>query len=224
MVNKTSCGRVTTIVPSLMSISIVLTGCVVQVHSVTAPNASSCRFTGITAGLKISAEPFTEEDRLRKFFGDDLLSKGILPVLIVFENQDAEDGFSIVQEQVRLEIEQSRSELEKKTRASVNVDATEPPLTYSTSPVRDFTVGLLFGPLGSIAVETHYRNLAIIARNMEEKKLTDRIVYPGSTHHGFIYFRIEGRDDAAQIRRMSFATKNIRTNAIRTIAAVAKSS
>lgn len=147
-------------------------GCTgIQVHTLTSPSASSLKFSGNNAGLKISSEPFIDEDRLLKFFGDDLLSKGVLPVLTVFENQNADDGFIIVQARAKLAIGKSNSEYDKSDHATQTAYPNDPPLTYSTSPVTDFTVSILFGPIVAAAIEQNYVNLAIIARNLEEKNL-----------------------------------------------------
>lgn len=204
----------------LMGIPILPSGCAVQVHDIASPIASSCRFSGAHAGLTISAEPFAEEDKLRKYFGEDLLSRGVLPVLVVFENQDAGDGFSILQGQAKLLIGQSTPGSGKDPHPPVKVDATEPPLTYSISPVIDVAASLAFGYVGMLSAQARNANMATIARNMEEKQLTPKIVYPGSTHQGFLYFKIGGRDAAAQIGSISFAAKNIRTNAVTTVVAV----
>ena len=222
MLNNTPHCRVSTLARACSSISIILAGC--GIHNTTAPNASSCKFAGSNAGLKISAEPFTEKDKLRRFFGVDLLSKGVLPVLIVFENKNAEDGFSIVQEHAQLAIGKSNPDFEKDAHTSPNVHATEPPLTYSTSiqallPIQALPVALLIGGVDQL-VEGYHCAPAVVAQNLEEKKLTHKIVYPGSTHYGFLYFRIEGRDNAQNITRMVFDAKNIRTNEMTTITTV----
>ena len=205
-----------------LGISITLLGCGVEVHDITAPDASSCKFTGKTDGLKVSAEPFIEKDKLIRYFGSDLRSKGLIPILIIFENKNAGDGFIIVQERAKLTIEKSGHESERDARASYNRYSTEPPLTYSISPVTDFTVPILFGIVGGVIIEQHYVNLAIIARNMEEKKLVDKIVYPSSSHYGFVYFRIEKEDDMVSIKEISFDIKNIRTNEMITLTAIKK--
>lgn len=222
MLHNAAYGKVSQSALFCLSISITLLGCGVEVHDITAPDPLSCKFTGNTAGLKVSAEPFIEKHKLLRFFGSDLLSKGLVPVLIIFENQNAGDGFIIVHERAKLTIEKSSPESKNDARASYNRYSTEPPLTYSISPVTDFAVPILFGIVGGVVVEQHYVNLAIIARNMEEKKLVDKIVYPGNSHYGFVYFRIEIEDDAVLIKDISFDAKNIRTNEMITITAIKK--
>ena len=135
-------------------------------------------------------------------------------------DQDAGDGFIMVQKQSALTTSRSSPESQTDAQVSHGTPGSGPPFTYSTSPVTDFTVGLLFGSIGQIALETHYTNLAIIARNLQEKRLVDKIVYPGSAHHGFMYYKVESSADAARIRSISFDARNVRTDEIVTMTTV----
>ena len=71
-------------------------------------------------------------------------------------------------------------------------------------------------------LKKEYPNWSIFAQNLEEKQLTYKIVYPGNSHYGFIYFGIKKKDDMTGIKDISFDVKNIRTNEIVTILTVRK--
>src|SRR5690349_496144 len=51
-------------------------------------------------GLTIAVKPFTDEKEVRDTFKMNLLSKGLLPILVVAENRNPSSSFQIAKEDV----------------------------------------------------------------------------------------------------------------------------
>lgn len=209
-----------------LAITTITVGCTLKVHEVDIQSVSFYKFTGESAGLKVSADLFTDKVELSKFFGVDLISKGILPVFIILENQTSEDGFLLIKERCKLMLKTSNPENEK-DYVYHNVQPSQPMLNY-TSLNGIYPFLLVLSPISptillvGVYASIYQENIDIVVRNLEEKYLTDKIVYPGSSHHGFIYFKIDKKEYIANIVGISLEAQNIRTKEIITIMAVTK--
>jgi hypothetical protein len=193
-----------------------LAGCLAKIYDFKPLNTYSCKFSKNYAGLKVSVDPFFEEDRLNKYFGDDLLIYNVLPIFINFENQNAEDGFIVIKEQCLLVMKELNPEDNKKLghNSGQRMEGVDPYQLPSAAKV-DNVMGasfLLGGIIGLGIAESHYINLVSKKQNLAEKQLVDKIVYPGSSHNGFIYFKINQKEYIHNIGGLLLAAKNIRTN------------
>ncbi len=207
--------KVTIITSIILVVILIITGCYpVQIQKVDVQNQSSYKYYASNYGLKISIDPYFEEDRLEKYFGIDLLSNGgILPVLVVLENVNAEDGFILVKEKSKLimkptetKVENTSDKEQKKDFPSYGNPEVFANLALLTSPI-----GLLvFLPAG-FAVEKHNRDVTEISRNLNEKSLVEKTVYQGGSHNGFLYFKVNSKEDTANIEGVQINLKNIRT-------------
>jgi len=108
------------------------------------------------SGLKLSVDPYFQKERQEKIFEIDLFSKGLLPVFVVFENKNADDGFILNSEHSKLLLvdyeKQANSprkkvtSVEKKMQTDYNkkrkIDR------KATQAMEVGKVGIVFSPLG----------------------------------------------------------------------------
>jgi hypothetical protein len=187
----------------------------VEIKKVTTQKADYYKFTSQKAGLKISVDPYKEENRLQEFFGCDLLSRGVLPVLVVIENQNSDDGYILVKERSVLVMRNTdptdaknnlgiggygSHDLEKAVKVE---SAIKPWLFLST---------LFIAP--ALAAEKRTRDELAIKENIEKTQLLDKTVYRGRSNSGFLYFQLKKKEDLDNVVDFYLNMKNIRTNEI----------
>jgi hypothetical protein len=184
--------------------------CGVKVHDIKTVDESYSKFSKIQDGLKISVNPFFDKNRLIKFFGDDILSnQGILPIFIRFENQNADDGFMLKGELAALLMGKSSETgaIDLSSSSLFQSEAT----TYSPL-VLVTPISPLIGILAALTSEAHHRNQLITSQNFKEKMLTDKIVYPGNYHSGFLYFEVGDKECVSRLEGIVISVRNIRTD------------
>jgi hypothetical protein len=217
-------GRFSLITSILSMIFLALAACAhVEMDKVSAEVASSVRFKSQANGLLISIDPYMEEERLVRFFGVDLLSRGVLPLLIYFKNVDAEDGYVLLHEKSTLLMRSSDSEI-----AEGNENRTDDQnLKTQESQEKGNSVTGFAAASGIAAVgltppgmlmfafsQTAHENEELISRNIEDKKIMEKTVYPGDSQSGFIYFQLEKREAVEDLVAVHLEVRNIRTGEI----------
>ena len=179
----------------------------------------SDRYQSISSGLRISVDPFTQDEKLDKFFGCDLLSRGVLPVFLVINNLDAEDGYVLINENTRLITKYDSNDINTMPSDGQPIDDNR-----STIKTTNSSIGLLWlipiiGPL--IFVGTlpfmmvggqKVKNEDNIRYNITKKQISERIIYKGDTHSGFIYFKVVGKEAYNKIVGIKLIMKNKRTD------------
>jgi len=172
------------------------------------------KYTKEEEGLTISLDPFFENERLKSYFGTNLLSYGILPVLVVAENHNSDTGFLLEKYQISL--------VNKKDITTV---------TQSSPPVVPPKGGVLPGVVTSVAfsptifilpsaaiipiivaggfVEKQKADIRIINDNLTKKELVDKSLFPGELHSGFVYFQIKDKDKINDIKQLVVKVKNM---------------
>jgi len=206
---------------SLMIFFLVATGCApVEIKKVTVLKAADYKFRSENAGLNISVDPFREENRLKVFFGCDLLSRGILPVLVVIENQNAKDGYILVKEGSALVAmdpagKDTESNLlkgdydSKELRDAINTAKATQWLGFATAIVPVLALPAVIGGAASTKGEMDEFE---IKRNIEANHLLDKTVYQGTSHSGFVYFQLKSKEDINRMIGFRFKMKNIRSD------------
>ena len=183
-------------VASLLAVGSVLScllGCAIRLPEIEVrPPAAYPGFRDVQ-GLRVAADPYFAKERVRRAFGTDLLSQGVLPVLVVLENGTdsvfsiQKDGIALVQDGVVDE------------GGTVPPDA--PPKKRNLTPLEQ--AGLVVGSLvvvaspavglvlvaGAAFSEHSDANRARIRNHMLVSELSDRTVYPRESTRGFVYFR-----------------------------------
>ncbi len=203
-------------------LAFVFTGCApIQIQKVTAHSADSYKFSLEKDGFKISVDPYREKDRLRDSFGCDLISRGILPVLVVIEDKNAEDGYVLMLEKANLVLKEVSATGQKTSGTPGSSQAYEMEqakrraqmtngILLPASPIfglLGFAVALPFG----IAADKKYSDETKIQRNLEEKQIVTKTLYPGSSQNGFFYFNLGMNVGIDRVEGISLILKNIRT-------------
>lgn len=170
-------------------------------------------------GLSIAIDPFFEEERIRLYFGGDLLSRGILPVLIIVENNDNKAVYLLERNSIQLQDSQQGVP----DRAAYN---REPAISYPVRPLNVFEI--LGNPLAFAHITLTVRALSgnpvmkpdvdnkvvleanTLNENLKKNAFVDRTVFPNERHSGFVYFQIKGSDDLKNILAIVVKAKNIR--------------
>lgn len=179
----------------LLTIVYIFTGCApVRVEKFDAGIASSGRYLHTDSGVTVSVDPFIEEERLKKYFGDDLLVKGILPVFVSIENVKNEDGFMLDRNEVRLAIKGKEGKGDTAGNPDYKIPSASA-IQIGSGMVALSPLILPLLPLGaliSILGEQAQRDAVEIIRNMEKKKIVDKTMYQGGSNSGFLYFSFPG--------------------------------
>jgi hypothetical protein len=149
-----------------------------------------------------------------------LLSRGVLPVLVVVENQNADDGYILLSEKARLVMMGGMTGGNKEDEGRRTDELGEAGTKRQTAN----TLGAaapLFGVLGlavvfplMFAAEKKYGDEFEIRRNLEQKQMVPKTIYQGGSHSGFLYFNLRNEEDLSRVQGVSLSIRNIRTNEI----------
>jgi len=149
-------------------------------------------------GLKISIDPIFEENRVKEYFGTDLNSLGILPVLIVAENSSSKSSYLVTKKDISLYSKQGTTDLVKK---SGTADIPKPSKQLLDGIGGAFAVGGLIVPIlfipGVIFMEMGNKiaqDHKTITDNLTRKSFSDCTIFPNESHSGFIYFPIKSNE------------------------------
>lgn len=201
--------RAAIIIIAAFTVCLFFTGCVgLPHHELPSKNISAYNFTSSIDGLKISVDPFSDEERLKKYFGTDLISRGILPILIEFENINSEDGFYLIKEKTHLAWNESGN-------IKINVGNIDKEVENAKNLLTITSYSLVAGPLLVALAEFNFATESIVRRNLDDKGLVDKIVYSGMSNKGFLYFWVNKKEEIRFIDKIIFSAKNIRTDEIK---------
>jgi len=203
----------------------------IEIQKVTPEKADYYKFVSQNAGFKISVDPYKEENRLKEYFGCDLLSRGILPVLLVIENQDAEDGYILVKENSGLLIENpdSKNTLNNSGNESYKADNLNQAVKTDAAiknlgaaalvgSLPFYATGAIAGPIILVGIipmamlEKRVKDELEIKKNVEDNLIVNKTIYRGGSHNGFLYFKLNSKDDMVNVKGILICIKNIRTN------------
>jgi hypothetical protein len=192
----------------LVGFSLVIVGCShTLAPNVTVKPTSQYKLCQEQEGLKVAVDPYFEKERVNDSFQFDLLSYGVLPVLIVIENHHPKSGFLLNKKDFLV-----AKEDEYQANAKESVD---PAVSRFSDPTaaRVRAVGILLGSfvLTSYALK---RDIDVnkMNENMIKKVLIDRTIYPGETYSGFVYFNVGDERTIKEIRVILIRAKNISTD------------
>ncbi|KPK98204.1 MAG: hypothetical protein AMJ95_05715 [Omnitrophica WOR_2 bacterium SM23_72] len=183
---------------------IFLSGCAtIQLPELTVKPASQYRLSQNKEGLVISVDPFLEKKRVEELFGTDLLSKGILPVLVVVENNSNSSTFYLQKEQSSLEMAEGESE--------TGIASAGRSLTYQR-PDKATTTLFYVSPLIVAGIWQSFENeREAITKNMIKNELRERTLNPGESQHGLIYFRLTDKTRVEDIAAVNLKVLNIQS-------------
>jgi hypothetical protein len=169
-------------------------------------------------GLKIAVDPIQEDKRLEDYFGCDLLSRGILPVFLMIENQNSKDGYVVVAERISLmrKIQGAKSDKYEgratgiklqEEQISKEMAVSSALLTASPMAIPLLPVATIF----ALSAQGRMKDDSEIRRNLEDKKLEPKTLFQGGAQNGFIYFKINEKKDIENVQGINLGVRNLRT-------------
>ena len=182
------------LVASVFPVALLLlgTGCsTMKVAPLTTGSASSYPQHEQKNGVTVGVRPMTEKREIEDMFKINLLDKGVVPVLVVAENQSASASFIIAKDKVCVSNEASgttgssqRNKVTSGTGAAlrdsgavmVGAGAFLPPLLIVGAP-------LLFTGMQAAS------NASVIEFNLADKEFYSWTLGPGEKAQGFVYFQ-----------------------------------
>ncbi len=137
----------------------------------------------IKDGLSIAILALTDNDKVISYFGTDLLSSGILPVLIVAENNNESSSFIIHKERITFSniSAKDNQDIDKDTEYSAGQEVATVGAAAGIMPV---VLPLFF--IGASMVN----NSNEIMHNMMDKEIRTETLSPREKISGFVYFPI----------------------------------
>lgn len=167
-------------------------------------NLSEYRYFQTQNEYEIAVEPFFEENRLKQYFGKNLLAYGILPIYIIVRNI-ADQPLLIEKANISL------STIDNKTIVRLPACFAKDPFEKEMA-TRDI-LGPLF-PIYGIAygIRANIDSEKIID-NMSRKEIIDKIICQNDLHYGFVYFQFRDIDSIKTIGKLSIGIKNIHNDA-----------
>jgi hypothetical protein len=171
----------------LASVSLLLAGCTtMSVTPLTTGGADSYTQHEQTNGLVIGIRPMTDKREIKGMFKVNLLDEGLLPILVVAENQSGSASFIIAKDKVY-----------------VLNEATGTTNTSQQKEVASGTAGTAVGITGAVLVGAGSlaaapllftglkmaSNATVIQYNLADKEFYSRTLGPGEKAQGFVYFQ-----------------------------------
>jgi hypothetical protein len=193
----------------------------IEMKKVVAQKSDYYSLTTLQNGMKISVDLYKEKERLKESFGCDLLSRGILPVFVVVENQNAEDGYILLNENAQLVMTGGMTDDNKENEGQKTDELTKAWKKRQNAEDNFGTAMVLFGAIGvatflpsMFSAEKKYGDEFEIRRNLEQKQIVTKTIYQGGSHSGFLYFNLGHEEDLSRLQGISLSIRNIRTNEI----------
>lgn len=189
------------------------------------PNTSKNeKFRERVSDLQISLDPFFEKERLHEYFGEDLISIGILPVFVIAKDYSSNKSFLIEKGQFKvITIGQTQSDGKNSVDRLTQKNYQDRTLlnTKAKEGYSELRSGALIGssfpillPVALSMMNTGDQRIndAIVAsENISRKEFVDRTIYPGESHQGFIYFHIKSREELDKIVAIEVKIKELRS-------------
>jgi hypothetical protein len=178
--------------------------------------ATQYKFTQEQQGLMVAIDPFMEEDRLKTYFGTDLLANGILPVLIVVNNHNPQSGYLVQAESFSLSKKGGTVTDSKGGEAQAprpNLDGAQAGVAAG-GVIAAAAIPLLMVPavFAIIVMDKKMANATAINENLRKNAFVGRTVLPGESHSGFVYFKVGSRDEAKDLGTISSRVKELKSD------------
>ncbi|MCK9420771.1 MAG: hypothetical protein M0R70_15540 [Nitrospirae bacterium] len=211
-------SSITLLAVALFVIAMSAQGCIPEVRHYEELTGRVCDRTELQesiSDLRLCVDPFVETDKLEQAFGADLISAGILPVLVSIENRHSSKAFLI--EKMRFAIStnklESASDIQpdsypiqrRKDHDYVNCEV----IKGANDMFAEKTAmagALFFAPpiavpllLPAVVVllnsgDQRINDSILVSESISRREFVDRTVYPGESHQGFIYFPFTPKD------------------------------
>lgn len=164
----------------LASSGLMLASCTMSVTPLTTGSAVSYAEHEQRDGIVIGVKPMTNKGEIEDMFKVNLLEQGLLPILVVAENQSASANVIIAKDKVFVLNEATRT-----TNSSQRKEV--------ASGISGTAVGYAGAALGStpllIAGIKMASDATVIQDNLADKEFYSRTLGPGEKAQGFVYFQ-----------------------------------
>jgi hypothetical protein len=151
-----------------------------------APSVVSYPYSQITDGLAVAIQPLTNAQESTRYFGTDLLSRGILAVLVSAENRDSQANFLLSKDRFALRAGQTEGS-GVSGRGQIASGAGNAVATVGG-------VGMVVGPLLVAPVAIFGLKMIsdeeAIKHSFTTKELPTKTLAAGEETHGFVYFQL----------------------------------
>ena len=142
-------------------------------------------------GLAFAIQPLSDPTQLRKYFGDNLLKKGILPVLIVAQNHNGIETFLVSEDNVSINPGhgQSKGNDKKSERVVSSAEAGSAAYEKDYEGVRLAILAPILLPAAFVdwGPTEHSKS---VQHNIMAKALRRKSLSPGQSYSGCIYIKL----------------------------------
>jgi hypothetical protein len=188
--------------------------------------------------LAIAIHPLTEKQEIEQYFGMNLLSANILPVLVVAENNNPVSSFIVSKDRIFLKNTNQPDDSKRADRKDVTspssgeamvitgsalwgVSSLVPALpalalasAAGAAAVSTGAAALLSAPVLQFAGKKRISDAEVIKHNLAVKELQTRTISPGKSIQGFVYFQVPKeahplRDWAILVKVVEINTSNV---------------
>lgn len=163
-----------------------------------------------SSGLSVAVDPLLDSERVKNFFGLDLLSEGLLPVLVVVENHHEQDVFVAKRALVLLTLKGGDAWNAGPVLAKGNTQLAGATGALASLVLTPPIIGLPAAIGLSYFAESEVAKARLIKSNLERKEFLDRTVYPGEAHRGFVYFKLGNRDMVSDLVAVKVEVEKLR--------------
>jgi len=141
-------------------------------------------------GLKVAIEPLFDERKTKRLFGLNLVSEGILPVLVVAENHSSKSRYFLRKNEFLIGLDLESTETAEspnpaKLKSEMDMASGALIVTVIAMPFISTALYPIFGKLHTEA--------QIIVQNLKEKELLEKTLAPGGSQYGFVYFHFPNK-------------------------------
>lgn len=165
------------IVLSLAALVVSGAGCAtMDVTELKTQSAASYANTAEKNGVKIAVHPVTGKE-MKDTFRTDLLSKGVLPILVVAENHSASSSYILAKDRVFV-LSGTATNISQQTKVA----------SESGGVAAGVAGAALLSPALLLAGLKMASDATVIQHNLGDKELYSRTLGPGQKAQGFIYY------------------------------------
>ena len=152
-------------------------------------------------GLTIAVHPIDKQEEMLTYFDDDLLKKGILPVLIVAENNNRTQTYLISQEQVSLKVGPTGTTLSSHGSAGVTSSIDDSRDSAGDKVLRGVGIVLFVG--GPLALPLAFidwgptEHSRAVQHNIISKALQRKTLSQNQKNSGCVYLKLPSNNSKA---------------------------
>jgi len=197
-------NRSSPLLAPLIFLMVFISGCgsTLRLPQFNSPERDAYPYSKKENGVSVAIRPFLQVEEVEKYFGDNLLDQGIVPVYVFAENTTPSTSFLMLEENIKVEgreIHRSDSE--------IGDQSTSTAMAAAGSLGGIFPPLILFMPLA----QQNSSDASMIKYNFAKKKLRAATLSPGRHNEGFVYFKITKEEKNFKQWAVIVEIENLRT-------------